>query len=691
MGFAGQIFAARVAVGLAVPSPQAFSEAGATVGKFAAKMYQKLNNQAANASKKRVEQAKANANAAKSVMETHAKSQDKTIEQAMQSSIRRVQNAMMGLKKSSAGAGVVIKGLKTQMGKTKLRGKLFPNSAKDMGDAKQYMALLKNFITLGQKEQKEIIKTAKARVLEIDKLTATKAKRKKYSVAKLKELQDERKEQGLLAKQLEVVMGDRKEAIKTHAKEHARYVRNYKKLNDKELEAMKKNEQMLIKLKKEQLAWARSVGKTVGKLKTGFSNALRESISVLTAFYYKLNQNTQELIAFERELKNANSVFRLTNDELFNVGETVIQFGQKFGMEMQNGAQGLYQLASAGVTAEEALQILPETLKLSMAVQGDHNTISKLTAQTLFGFGMEMSQAAEITDKFAWAIQKSLIEYEDLSSAIKFALPFFTTTGQSIDQLLGALAVLTNRALDTAAFRKLGIEVTNQQGDLLQLTEIAANFAATLEEGVINDTELLTMLIQDLNVRGATAFVHLVQASDEFTLAVESSANTAGELDQMVKEQNTSMGAQIQILKNNVQAIFMHRDATYQGTEYMNAFHEATTKGIASLQGLIMVETESGFVMTALGRQIQEIAVTGVQMLVQVVEKIIPLIEKFTKSGGINVQLLKIYLIPLMMVVSTAYKCVDCGGDSMALSLDQIPSNIGIQRNNDYSPRGSRT
>ena len=50
---------------------------------------------------------------------------------------------------------------------------------------------------------------------------------------------------------------------------------------------------------------------------------------------------------------------------------------------------------------------------------------------------MEMNQAAEVTDKFAHAIQKSLIEYEDLSSAVKFALPFFTATGQSIDQLLG--------------------------------------------------------------------------------------------------------------------------------------------------------------------------------------------------------------------------------------------------------------
>ena len=80
-------------------------------------------------------------------------------------------------------------------------------------------------------------------------------------------------------------------------------------------------------------------------------------------------------------------------------------------MEMQNGATGLYQLASAGLSAADSMQVLNDTLKLSMAVQGDHNTISKLVTQTLFGFDMQMSEATEITDKFAFAIQKSLIEY----------------------------------------------------------------------------------------------------------------------------------------------------------------------------------------------------------------------------------------------------------------------------------------
>ena len=42
MGFAGQVFAARVAVGLAMPSPKAFSQAGQMIGGFASNMYTRL-------------------------------------------------------------------------------------------------------------------------------------------------------------------------------------------------------------------------------------------------------------------------------------------------------------------------------------------------------------------------------------------------------------------------------------------------------------------------------------------------------------------------------------------------------------------------------------------------------------------------------------------------------------------------
>jgi len=405
-----------------------------------------------------------------------------------------------------------------------------------------------------------------------------------------------------------------------------------------------------------------------------FLNNIRETISALAGFFWQLQSLTDELVEFERELLNANSVFNLTRDNLFATGEAITQFGQEFGMSMQNGATGLYQLASAGVTANEALMILPNTLKLSMAVQGDHNTISKLTAQTLFGFSLPMSQAAEVTDKFAYAIQKSLIEYQDLASAIKFALPFFTATGQSLDQLLGALQVLTNRALEAgiagrglrqalsefaehaddnaAAFRKVGLEIINMDGTMKQLTEIASEYADIVGVDAVASTELLTSLIQDLNVRGATAFIHLVQNADEFAEAVENTTNAGGELDQMVNIQNESINAQIQILKNNVQAIFFMRDATFEGTEYLNGFHKAVLDFVETPKGLLVVQLQDGtYALTEFSQTLQDIAIKAIEMFTKASQKLVEIIRDFTEAGFFNISMLKAFFAPLTAVL----------------------------------------
>ena len=672
MGFAGQVFAARVAIGLAIPSPSAFSNAGEQIGKFASNIYSGLHQQNVDQSKKSAGVAQKNLTEAQQRLASHLKNQDSELLKNSEHAINTLSSQFAKLGKqtqmSHSRLVSIAKGLPKPV-----KSQLFKNVNKDLNDADRYKQVMTNFMELS-KEQRQLTlqsmdaesQALKSQINTEEKRAAMKPKQLaaiKNQIALRKEEKDQFEHLHKIRVQLETATGAKKKKLLAEQAEAEKKLL----VIERELEA---NQRKAAQATRE---WGQSVGRFAGQVKQNFNDALRESIGVLTAFYYKLQQNTQGLMEFERELMNANSVFRITNDELFQVGNTIVEFGQQFGMEMQNGATGLYQLASAGLTANEAMELLPHTLKLSMAVQGDHNTISKLTAQTLFGFGMEMNQAAEVTDKFAHAIQKSLIEYEDLSSAVKFALPFFTTTGQSIDQLLGALAVLTNRALEagiagrglrqglaelaesvgdnTAAFRKLGVEVTNEQGEMLQLTEIAANFATVLEEGVINDTELLTTLIEDLNVRGATAFVHLVQASDEFTAAVKSSEEAGGELDEMVKIQNASLTAQIQILKNNVEAIFTMRDASYEGTEFMNGFHEAVINGVASLKGLIVEGEEGSMVLTALGKNIQEAAITGVEMLVDLLEDLIPLIKDFVKEGGLNVELLKVYAYPLKVVV----------------------------------------
>ena len=737
MGFAGQVFAARVAVGLAVPSQGALSKAGSLIGGFASRLTKRMHSQRATAAANRVAEASEELAQVRKKIETHQGKLDSYLVNASGRAMAEIgqkgEGARMAASKS---AGDFVKSgafgedmAKVSEGELKAQWQGSKNAWGDwvnivqQGSKSVAEALFNIDTSFGEGEEAVIdmkkvtegyFKLTEQEQEQVKRNTETLIKRKQNEIEMVKF------EMKLLLQKLKMQMEAGTLGEDQYNKAEAfmkKTLQNYEheltavkgfyehvttlgyqynqakdewtkdgiKLKEDErasLEKVQKAEKEQVRIVKEietAMKKAQKAGdQFTQSMKKGFTDAVQSSIAVLTAFYYKLNQNTQELINFERELMNANSVFNLTRKELYKTSEVITQFGQTFGMEMQNGAQGLYQLASAGLSANDSMKVLPETLKLSMAVQGDHNTIAKLTTQTLFGFGMEADRAAEITDKFAYTIQKSLVEYEDLSSAVKFALPFFTSTGQSIDQLLGSLQILTNRALEagiagrglrqalaefaegaednSTAFRKMGIDILNVDGSMKQLTEIAQDFAKVVGEDTVNNTELLTALIQDLNVRGATAFIHLVQSADEFTEAVENTANAGGQLDEMVRIQNESMSAQIQILKNNVQMIFFMSDGTEYASGAMNAFHDAIIRGIASLSGLLVEGEDGAKTLTKFGQTIQDIAVVGIEQMVELLIRGIKLLRGFSNEGMINVSLLKLYTIPLKIILSILEK-----------------------------------
>jgi len=732
MGFAGQVFAARVAIGLAFPSPQAMGQASQIIGKGAAALYKKMNSGAVNAAKARRKNLESELSRLEQITEKHRASLDGKLTKAR--------------RKFVASMGQMNLANKVTAGKTK---ESFMKTQRAMGTAKTDKQLANTFAAGDQafmkfaKHIKERSPDLMIKVFDTDDLEkiesgnfswnkmaeglmeageeGDKFRHEMQTIARLEvENARRRKTVGMeeinmmrmktkwlkatgqitqetfdesieLLQEEEQGFKDAVQAAEGHYSFINEGIRQYKhaygewdterkRLEKEELSMKKliekaiKGEADALKLLEQGMAKAaKKASQFAEALKSNFQNALRESISALTAMFYKLQQNTQELVEFERELMNANSVFNLTKKELFETSEVITQFGQSFGLEMQNGAEGLYQLASAGLSADESAKVLPETLKLSMAVQGDHNTIAKLTTQTLMGFSMEMGQAAEITDKFAHVIQKSLIEYEDLTSAVKFAMPFFTATGQSVDQLLGALTVLTNRALEAgiagrglrqalaefaehadnneAAFARMGLQIKKADGSMKDLTVIAKEYSDIIGPEASSNTELLTALIDDLNVRGATAFVHLVQNADEFAQAVHDVENAGGELDEMVRIQNESMSAQIQILKNNIQMLFFYNDGVDRANGAMNEFHSAIIDGITGFQDLLVTGEEGNKQLTEFGKTVQEVAVEAVRALTVLLQDGIKFLGEFAGQGKTAVGILKAYLLPIKILM----------------------------------------
>jgi TP901 family phage tail tape measure protein len=403
----------------------------------------------------------------------------------------------------------------------------------------------------------------------------------------------------------------------------------------------------------------------------GLTQALMTSTMLMVGLGFQVSKLASEFQEFEQELRNANSIWQTTNDVLYEASDTILKFGTNYGITLQDATEGLYQMASAGLSANESQEMLQATLRLSMAVQGDHEALAKLTIQVLKGFGKEMSEAAAETDKMAYAINKSLIQWEDLASGVKFAMPFFVSMNQETEQLYGALEVLADRALEagisgrglrqalaqfakhaednTAAFNKMGIATQDANGEFLQLTEIASNFAEAFGDSY-TDAEMMTQLLEDFNVRGATAFVHLVQNAEEFNFRVNDLVNSTGAAKEMADKQNESIKNQVQIMKNAFKATLFASDATYEHLGAMNELDYLLKVLVTDFRDFMFIQTETGLILSKNGETIKNLIIGALKEFILLFRVLYKAFQRMNPTTEEFVGIMHALTLPLKIV-----------------------------------------
>ena len=170
MGVAGQIFAARVAIGLAVPSPKALSQTGQMLGNFSSKMYKKLNNQHLQAAQERSNITTKELQSANARISEFQKRSQSELMQSAQRSLNRSNKMFSG---EVAQSGRQIQQIKTSMGRITpaVAPKLFANMSKDMQSGQKYQKMMRNFIELTHTERKAVLEAMKVN-LEDQKVRA---------------------------------------------------------------------------------------------------------------------------------------------------------------------------------------------------------------------------------------------------------------------------------------------------------------------------------------------------------------------------------------------------------------------------------------------------------------------------------------------------------------------------------------
>jgi TP901 family phage tail tape measure protein len=235
-------------------------------------------------------------------------------------------------------------------------------------------------------------------------------------------------------------------------------------------------------------------------------------------------------------------------DALDDIQNAILEFSAATIFSPLQSAEALLGLQKAGLDTATALEALPIIGNLAAAANLDLSTTTDLAIQSLFAFGLEIGDLADITDAWVGAADISTASVESLAAGMSFAAPSASALGISIQEVSTAMALLSDtgivgeragtglRALFDAiaaptdeakrSLEDLGLEVKDfvdeSTGEFKSLEDVLALFAdgiAGLKDDGQNAQEVFEVL-SGLGSRNAvTALLALTTTAEDGSLA----------------------------------------------------------------------------------------------------------------------------------------------------------------------------
>lgn len=168
----------------------------------------------------------------------------------------------------------------------------------------------------------------------------------------------------------------------------------------------------------------------------GVTDAIRDSVDAAKTF--------------DDQLRTINTVAGVSDAQLQRIGDRIQELSRETGKTTDDLTAGFYDLVSAGIPAEHAMQVLKDSAILATGALGTTGEVVDLLTSTLNAYGMEATESTRITDVFAKAVADGKVTAAELGSSIAQIAPIAAAAGVSIEEVAAGYAQLTKNGVPAA-------------------------------------------------------------------------------------------------------------------------------------------------------------------------------------------------------------------------------------------------
>ena len=236
--------------------------------------------------------------------------------------------------------------------------------------------------------------------------------------------------------------------------------------------------------------------------------------------------------SFEQNMNVLQQAAGATSADMAGLQDQALKLGKSTVFSANEAAEGMLELAKAGMDTTQVMDAIPGVLNLAAAGGVSVAEAASLTASTLNAFNLEASESVRIADLMAATAGASAADITDLGQGMKQAGFAFKLANQPVENLAASLAFLTNNGLTGSdagtalkntfmrmmnptqeasdIMAELGINFYDASGQMKQLPDII-DMLNTSMQGLTDqqrDAALTNILMSD----GMKAMVPLMEA-----------------------------------------------------------------------------------------------------------------------------------------------------------------------------------
>jgi TP901 family phage tail tape measure protein len=251
---------------------------------------------------------------------------------------------------------------------------------------------------------------------------------------------------------------------------------------DKDEEALKRQTKELERFSKELEKVGRGVNSLVSWIQTGLVRAFQAGSVAVAGFVAA----TAVIGAnFEQSITMVGAIANATGDDLAALEAEARALGAATAFSATEAADGMRELASAGMNVSEIIDSTGSALFLAGASGGTLQQSTALLAATLNQFTLDASESSRVADVYSEAMNQTTFTIESLTEAMKYAGVVGAGFGMSLEETTAAVGL----------FKDLGLE-GSMAGTMLreafsEMAVVSAPAAARLGE--------LGLTVEDIN------------------------------------------------------------------------------------------------------------------------------------------------------------------------------------------------